>query len=105
MGIEQEITGKDLLDLLQSRKSERKVELLINEYARNLAIGIASICNIFEPEVVALGGSIVFYKDIVIPKVESYLKNENYVFNKARIPVILMATLNNDAGMIGITCE
>lgn len=105
LGLEQEITGKDLLELLQSRKSERKVDLLINEYARNLAIGIASICNIFEPEVVALGGSIVFYKDIVLPKVESYLKNENYVFNKTRIPVILMATLNNDAGMIGATCK
>lgn len=105
LGIEQEITGKDLLELLQSRGNERKVELLINEYARNLAIGIASICNIFEPEVVALGGSIVFYKDIVIPRVESYLRNENYVFNKTRIPVILMATLNNDAGMIGATCE
>lgn len=102
--IEQEITGRDLLEILQKRGNERKLELLINEYAKNLAIGIASICNIFEPEVIALGGSFVYYKDIILPKLENYLKEENYIFNKSRMPKILLASLNNDAGMIGATC-
>lgn len=103
--IKEDITGKELLEILQNREKEEKVKQLINEYTKNLAIGISSIINIFEPEVIALGGSIVYYKDIILPKLENYLKNENYIFNKERVPKILMAILNNDAGMIGTTIE
>ena len=64
---------------------------------------MASICNIFEPEAIALGGSIVYYKDLILDKLTERLKNSDYIFNKKELPKILMAKLNNDAGMIGST--
>lgn len=101
--IGEEITGADLVEILKASNKDEIIENMLEEYIDNLAIGISNLSNIFEPEAIALGGSIVYYKDIILEKLEYKLKNEEYIFNKNNIPKILMAKLNNDAGMIGAT--
>lgn len=96
-----EITGKELVELLKKVSKDEPLGIILEEYITNLAIGIANITNIFEPEIIALGGSIVFYEDIIIERLKEKLQTEEYIFNKNSIPIIAMAKLNNDAGMIG----
>ena len=103
--IKQEITGVELVEILNSANKTKEIEEILEEYIDNLAIGIANLSNIFEPEAIALGGSIVYYKDIILERLNYKLENEEYIFNKNNIPTILMAKLNNDAGMIGATIE
>lgn len=96
-----EITGKELVEILKKVSKDEPLDLILEEYITNLAIGISNITNIFEPEIIVLGGSIVFYEDIILARLKEKLENEEYIFNKNNIPIITMAKLNNDAGMIG----
>ena len=96
-----ELTGVEIVEILKQKQGN--TEKVLEEYINNLAIGIANLINIFEPQGIALGGSIVFYKELILEKLIDKLQKEPYVFNKNAMPEILMAELNNDAGMIGST--
>ena len=95
----------ELVELLKAPDKNTEIEKMLEEYIDNLAIGISNLSNIFEPEAIALGGSIVHYKELILEKLIDKLKNEEYIFNKNNIPTIVMAKLNNDAGMLGATIE
>lgn len=101
--LKKELTGIELLEMLKLSNENTILEEILEEYIENLSIGISSISNIFEPEVIVLGGSIVYYRDIILEKLNHKLKKEEYIFNKKEVPRIIMAELNNDAGMIGAT--
>lgn len=101
--IENKITGVELVKILKNDNKLKIINIILEEYINNLAIGISNLINIFEPEIIALGGSIVYYEDIILPKLKEILEKEEYIFNKKALPLIVMATLNNDAGMIGST--
>lgn len=96
--LQQNITGMELLNFIQENIYLDKMKNIIQEYIQNLAIGISNLINIFEPEVVCLGGSIVYYKDIVLEELIRLLPQ--YCFGKRVVP-ILLAENKNDAGIIG----
>ena len=66
----------------------------------NLSIGIANLINIFEPEIISLGGSFAFYEKTILEKLILRLGQEK-IFNEKDMPKIVVAKLKNDAGMIG----
>ena len=78
-----------------------KVQRIIEEYIDNLSIGLANLINIFEPEVISIGGSFVYYKEQLIDMITLKIKNENLLFNDRSIPKIVTAKLKNDAGIVG----
>ena len=67
----------------------------------NLSIGISNIVNIFEPEVIGIGGSFVFYSDILLEKLKQNIIDKDYLFNPREEINIVTAILGNDAGIIG----
>ena len=85
----------------ESNNNSIRLKLLIAEYIDNLIIGLSNIIDIFEPEVICLGGSFVFYKDIFYKILITEMNKRKYVFNKDSIPEIVLANLKNDAGIIG----
>ncbi len=101
LNIDYELAGPAIVEILKQK--DIVTEQILDEYIDSLAVGLANIINIFEPQAIALGGSIVFYKDLIMDKLLIKLRKEEYVFNEDAIPDILMAKLNNDAGMIGST--
>lgn len=103
LNLDKNINGSDLLEILKNKKEDIHVNKIIEEYLNNLALGIENIINIFEPEVICLGGSFVYYKDILLEKLKAKLKEKNATFNNETIPDIVCAKLQNDAGIIGAT--
>lgn len=93
------ITGEELKKILEDTKNE-EVNNIIDEYIDNLCIGIANLTNIFEPEIISIGGSFAFYEKVLLKKLEERLKKEK-LFNKENMPKLVVAKLKNDAGMIG----
>lgn len=93
-----------LLKLMQNQKGNKKINKIINkvidEYIENLSLGIENIINIFEPEAICIGGSFVYFKEILLKKLKNKLKQKNSTFNND-IPKIVCAKLQNDAGIIG----
>ena len=93
------ITGEDLNKILEDNENEA-VSDIVDEYINNLCIGVSNLINIFEPEIISIGGSFAFYEKILLKKLEERLKKEK-LFNKENMPKIVVAKLKNDAGMIG----
>ncbi len=77
---------------------------VVEMYVKYLASGIASIINIFQPEILSIGGGVSgegqFLLDMLIPLVRSQTYGGEYV----KETEIKIATLKNDAGLIGAAC-
>ena len=107
LGLDETTRGEELINILRNNKQENKnynkIEKVIEEFIEYLSIGISNLVNIFEPEAICIGGSFVFFEDILLERLKNYLKNENYLFNKRDELIIKTAVLGNDAGIIGAT--
>ena len=99
--LEEEIEGKELLTIIEENEENTKVKKEINEYIQNLIIGLSNIIDLFEPQAIAIGGGFVYYKNILYNKLLEEYYNKKYVFNKEFMPEIKLASLGNDAGIIG----
>lgn len=101
----QNLTGEEIKNILLSKENKEKLEKIIEEYINNLSIGIANLINIFEPETISIGGSFVYFEDILLDRLIKKLGTNNMLFNKHSVPKIVMAKLKNDAGIIGSVIE
>jgi glucokinase len=103
LGLDEKISGTDLLEIVKDKQSEPIIEDLIDVYTDNLSLGISNLINIFEPEAIGIGGSFVYYEDLILPKIKEKLLHSNLLFNKRTELNIKPATLGNEAGLIGAT--
>ena len=99
------LTGRELKEILIDENNKPKTDVIINEYIKNLSLGLANLINIFEPETISIGGSFVHYKDLMLDKLIKKLNEKNMLFNNNGAPKIVMAKLKNDAGIIGSVIE
>ena len=104
LGLDEKTTGKELLEIIKNNKDNIEINNIIDEFIEYLSIGISNLINIFEPEVVGIGGSFVYFADILLEKLKTNIQAKNYLFNKREKLIIIPALLNNDAGIIG-SCQ
>lgn len=105
LGYDEQTDSKQLLNLLRNIKTNDKdfstINEIIEDYIEDLSIGISNLINIFEPEVIGIGGSFVYFKDVLLDKLENKLLKDNLLFNSRKEIKIETAILENDAGIIG----
>ena len=99
-----DLSSKEILELLQQTKNLEKLEDIIQNYIEYVSIGVANFARICSADMVAMGGSFVYFKDILFNKLQKELdriipKNERENLQ------IKLATLGNDAGIIGATIK
>lgn len=99
------LTGREINELLTDKYYQKEAEEVINEYIDDLCIGLANLINIFEPEVISIGGGFVHFKDILLEKLINKLNKEDMLFNNQAVPKIITAKLKNDAGIVGSVIE
>ncbi len=99
------LTGKEIKEFIDKHISEEKMNNVINDYVDDLAIGLANLINIFEPQKIAIGGSFVYFEDILLERLNIRIKQKNDIFNNNNIPQIMATKLKSDAGIIGATIE
>lgn len=104
LGISDDFSGQylreNLLDL-----NNTKIKKVVDEFVENLTIGISNLIDIFEPEIVVLGGSFSHYEKNH-PVYKMLLDKINIPqsrFNKVAPSKIELAKLKNNAGIIGAT--
>ncbi len=74
---------------------------VVKEYLNYLAEGVVSIVNIFQPEIVCIGGGISHEGKRILAPTEKAIAEKSFArFGKKQSEVCL-ATLGNDAGIIG----
>lgn len=97
------IGAKELIKKINENTENERVKKLLEEYIEDLAIGISNIINIFEPEGIAIGGSMSHYEELIFDRLKEKICNGDYLFNKGDSPKILAAQIGNDAGILGAT--
>ena len=78
-----------------------KAKAVVEEYISYLGGGIASLVNIFQPEVLCLGGGIANQGEALLAPLREILDREDYARNQIRRTRLVRAELGNDAGIIG----
>ena len=91
--------------MLNDAENREKAQDVIDEYIENLSTGLANLINIFEPEVISIGGGFIHFKELLLDKLTQKLQEKNMLFNNQAVPKIITAKLKNDAGIIGSVIE
>lgn len=99
LNIPQEIHGNTLREILDNHKQE--ILDINNQYISDLALGISNLINIFEPDIVVLGGGFAHFSYMFKDKIIDSLINSSLLFNRRDNFDLRVAELGNDAGMIG----
>ena len=89
---------------LAFKASDEKDEagmLAVKEYMKYLAAGIANAINMFRPEVVVLGGGISNRGEKLAEELNEMVKDECFGHTFVKPAKVVIATLKNDAGIIG----
>ncbi len=103
LNIDAEINGDKLRKIMEEHKDE--IKDIDEEYVSDLCIGISNFINIFEPDVIIIGGGFIHFSYMFMDKIKEKLISSLLLFNKRDDLDIRIASLGNDAGMIGSTIE
>lgn len=103
LGITEYVGAADLTKAVEENMNNDDVKNLLEEYVDNLALGIANIINILEPEAISIGGSMSHYEKLIFGRLKEKSYSGEYLFNKENPPKILTAQAGNDAGIVGAT--
>lgn len=101
LGLDEKTKGEELLDIIRRNPQDKKINRIIDDFIEYLSIGISNLVNIFEPEAIGIGGSFVYFSDILLERLKENMQNNQYLFNKRENIIIIPAALGNDAGIIG----
>ena len=105
LDIDSDITGQYLREnllILDNPVVQADVEMFL-EY---LKTGICNLIDIFEPEVVCLGGSFAYYEgNPILDRLLCKINEPSSTFNHTEKPKIVLAKFKNDAGIIGATIK
>jgi len=94
------VNGRIAFDAM--RAGDEAGKLVVDEYISQLAYAVTSYVNIFEPELVIIGGGICHEGETLLaPLRQQVFPNILARFNPKRVPKIIKAELGNDAGIIG----
>ncbi len=74
---------------------------LVEEFIEYVACGITNVINIFQPEIICIGGGISKEGEPLLERIRAIVDKEDYARDGMRRTRLLIAQLRNDAGIIG----
>lgn len=93
------VNGRTAFDAM--RQGDEAGKMVVDKYINYIAVGISNVINIFQPEVLCIGGGISKEGNTLTDPINSFVSGENYARTSANRTVIKTASLGNDAGIIG----
>lgn len=93
------VSGRTACDAM--RAGDAAAKEVYDKYIKYLASGLATIINIFQPEVISLGGGVSGEGQSLIDSLLPIVRSEQYGGGIVPLTDIRIAKLGNDAGIIG----
>lgn len=91
--------GRTAFDAMRAGDASGKA--VVDEYLGYLACGLINAINIFQPDVLCIGGGVSNEGETLLAPLRSIIEAERYTKHNPKQTVICKATLGNDAGIIG----
>ena len=83
------------------RMGDKYGKEIVDFYIKHLAEGITNFINIFQPEIICIGGGVCNEKDYLLKPLCELVDTEQYTRANSKKTKIVIATLGNDAGIVG----
>ncbi len=99
VGKRENVSGRTAFDAM--RAGDQAAQEVVEKFAEGLACGITNIVNIFQPEILTVGGGISAEGETLLAPVRAILEKEQYSRVCQKKTVLKKAELGNDAGIIG----
>ena len=93
------VSGRTAFDGL--RAGDEAAKEVVDTYIKYLGSGIASMVNIFQPEVLSIGGGISGEGQFLLDLLQPILSTETYGVGFVKPTKVVIAQLGNDAGIVG----
>ncbi len=84
-----------------ARRGDVAARAVVNQYVAYLGCGISNVVNIFQPDMVCVGGGIGNEKENLLAPTRKVLASERYSIHAKKQTQLVAAELGNDAGVIG----
>ena len=83
------------------RQGDKAGKAVVDKYINYIAVGIANNINIFQPDVICIGGGVSKEGDNLIIPITEFVNGDNFARNIEKKALVKTADLGNDAGIIG----
>lgn len=93
------VTARTSFDSM--RAGDEYAKVVVDKYIKYLAAGITNTINIFQPDVLCIGGGVCNEGDPLLLPMKAIVKDEVFTRNSEKNTEIVIAKLGNDAGIIG----
>ena len=93
------VNGRTAFDGM--RAGDAVAAQVVGTYIKYIATGLINVINIFQPEVLCIGGGICKEGDALILPLQELIRHERYSKYSSHQTALCVATLGNDAGIIG----
>lgn len=93
------VSGRTAFDAM--RMSDSAAKLVVDEYIYYVAVGVVNIINVFQPEVLCIGGGICNEGETLLAPIREAFEKEKYSKHSQKQTKICKAQLGNEAGIIG----
>lgn len=96
---EGKVSGRTAFDAM--RRGDIAGIKVVDKYIKYVACGLINLVNIFQPEVICIGGGICNEGETLLRPLRRYIEAERYSVHSKIQSKIVKASLGNDAGIIG----
>ena len=86
---------------LAAGRGDAAARAVVNDYIQHLGYGLASIINILAPEILVIGGGVSNEGENLLRPLVECVRPQLYIRTPEKQTRIVLATLGNDAGLIG----
>ncbi len=93
------VNGKTAFDAM--REGDETGCAVVRRYIEYIACGVTNMVNIFQPDVICIGGAISKEGDYILKALSELVEKERFTKVSDKQTKVVMATLENDAGIIG----
>lgn len=94
-----EVSGRTAFDA--AKQGDTAAKEVVDTYISYLACGLTNLVNIFEPQVIAIGGGVCGEGEYLLAPLREIIDREQYARDLPNRTELRIASLGNDAGILG----
>lgn len=95
-------TSLEPLEIFEkANANDEKAKAIVHNYIQDLGTGVINLVNVFRPERIIFGGGIAAQGEVILQPIRERMEKESFGGNYSEVPELVIAEMENQAGMIG----